>query len=236
MGSDLKTVNMARVSFKKRSNWEETPIQAMKQGVYIDGITDIEKDTYISGVSKSLSAKDQALINYLAKHKHWAPFAHNVLTVHVKAPIFVARQLFKHKVAFIESEVSRRYIDDEPEFYYPEYFRSKADNKKQGSLDTIALGRETGTAMYMLQLQSDVKALYTTLLRRGVCPEQARMVLPLNTYTEWYLTGSLPAFHRMYQLRTSEDAQKETQEIVLQLDNIITPLYPLSWKALKEHA
>lgn len=221
MGSDLKTVNMARVSFKKRSDWELTEIETDNQ---FDPIT----------YDKSLNTKDQALINYLAKHKHWAPFAHNVLTVHVKAPIFVARQLFKHKIAFIESEVSRRYINDEPEIYTIPVFRGRPQHKKQGSGEDL-LSNERMQEAYEHSLKLSLST-YEWLVKNGVAPEQARTVLPQNTYTEWYLTGSLPAFHRMYNLRTQEDAQKETQDIVKQLDDIIKPLYPLSWSALKEHA
>lgn len=211
MGSDLKTVNMARVSFNKRSAWL------------------IKNDDF-----EVLNEKDEKLIDYLAKHKHWAPFAHNVVTVHVKAPIFVARQLFKHKVAFIESEVSRRYVDYEPEFYVPDTIRKRAANKKQGSGDNFK------NPDYMLRMIEDTNneaiSRYNYAIKQDVCPEQARMLLPLNTYTEWFLTGSLPAYHRMYNLRVSDDAQKETCELVQQLDPIMNTHYPLSWGALKKYA
>jgi thymidylate synthase (FAD) len=118
MGSDLSVVNAARVSFAKESEWD-TSI----------GITEFSD----YGDIFSLNEKDQKLISYLAKHNHWSPFAHTSLQFRIKAPIFVARQLVKHQVGGVWNEVSRRYVDDEPEFYFPDVWRGKPVNAKQGS-------------------------------------------------------------------------------------------------------
>lgn len=176
--------------------------------------------------------KDSKLINYLAKHKHFTPFCHPQVTVRVTAPIFVARQAFKHKIGLIENEISRRYVDFEPSLFLPDDWRGKADNKKQGSSGTISAqegAQALVTASYTLALNT-----YEALLELGVCPEQARMVLPQGMNTSWYWTGSLAAFARVYNLRHSPDAQQEIQMLAKQIDNVIAPLFPLSWPALTE--
>jgi hypothetical protein len=103
------------------------------------------------------------------------------LPFHVKAPIFVARQLVKHK--FLRwNEISRRYVDDEPEFYVPEVWRGKSADKKQGSEGEV----KGPWGMLVGQEARDTLLLYTGLLKQGVAPEQARMVLPQSTLTEWF--------------------------------------------------
>lgn len=171
---------------------------------------------------------DEKLINYLASHKHWTPFSHPQIEVRMKAPIFVARQLFKHKVGLTENEISRRYVDDTPEFFTPEVWRGRpTDGAKQGSD-----GEAGYDGIRYLQLLASSLQCYYSMLDAGVAPEQARMVLPQSMYTEWYWTGSLAAFSRVYSLRSDPHAQKETQEVAAMLDTIIRPLFPVSWKAL----
>ena len=174
---------------------------------------------------------DEKLINYLAKHGHWTPFGHPQISVRVTAPFFVARQAFKHKVGLIENEISRRYVDSDPEYFMPEYFRYRAENKKQGSKN------EPMESNYLLldelkKLYTECDRVYKWMLQRGACPEQARMALPIGTMTSWMWTGSLAAFARVYKLRSSEDAQIEIQALADQLHDIISPLYPCSWSAL----
>ena len=170
---------------------------------------------------------DKKLIKYLAKHKHTSPFGHAFASFHVKAPIFVARQLVKH--SFLRwNEVSRRYVSTEPEFYEPEAWRGQAQDKKQGS-DGVVVDVHIGTTQRIVAL------LYEDLLGRGVCEEQARMVLPQNTMTEWYWSGSLDAFSRMSNLRLKEDTQYETRLVAQQIDTIMQPLFPISWAALQEN-
>ena len=176
--------------------------------------------------SKIIDDKDIKLIKYLSDHEHTSPFNHAFLTVRVKAPIFVARQLVKHK--FMPwNEVSRRYVDSNPEFYVPYDWRKRASNVKQGSSDE-AVNRLWGLdPLYKQQL-----TVYNRMLKVGVCPEQARMVLPQSMYTEWYWTGSLSAWARVCKLRLDEHTQKETQDVAKLLDKEMLSLYPISWKEL----
>lgn len=213
MGSDLTVVNAARVSFDKESEWGT---------VYDDG-------------SKDLSEKDQKLISYLAKHNHWTPFSHVQITMRETVPIFVARQRFKHVVGFTYNEVSRRYVDDTPEFYYPDAWRKRTDNKKQGSSDEVV--KPSGEGIFTESLSDyydNALVTYERLLEEGVAPEQARMVLPQSMYTSYYTTGSLAAWARAYNLRSEEHAQKEIQDLSKQWDNIIggIPELKYSWRAL----
>ena len=209
MGSDLSVVNAARVSFGKKSEALGT------SGVVGEPMTPILNDP------------DKRLIKYLANHRHMSPFGHAFASFHVKAPIFVARQLVKHK--FLRwNEVSRRYVDDEPEFYEPDVWRGRADDKKQGSAGAVE-----SVPVGALKVQGYCLAAYQDLLSGGICPEQARMVLPQSTMTEWYWSGSLDAFADMCNLRCKEDTQLETRLVANQICDSMHKLFPLSWKALR---
>ena len=176
--------------------------------------------------SNEFSEKDAKLIHYLAKHNHWSPFGHASLQFRIKAPIFVARQLVKHQVGLVWNEVSRRYVDDEPEFYIPQEWRLKADDKKQGSSDE--------TIEYSLGSTLEfIKTTYNNMLKANIAPEMARMILPQNLYTEWYWSGSLMAFARVCNLRCKPDTQWETQVIANQIDCECKQHFPTSWRALK---
>ena len=176
--------------------------------------------------SYEFSDKDEKLINYLAKHDHWSPFGHCSLQFRIKAPIFVARQLVKHQVGLVWNEVSRRYVDDEPEFYVPNEWRLKADNKKQGSSDET-IEYNLGSTLEF------IKTTYQNMLKENIAPEMARMILPQNMYTEWYWSGTLMAFARVCNLRCKDDTQKETQVIADLIDFNAVDLFPISWKALR---
>mgnify|MGYP003681267621 FL=1 len=205
MGSDLSVVNAARVSFGKKSGWA-----SFKSG---DAHRGVLKDT------------DDKLIKYLAKHKHMSPFGHCFATFHINAPLFVARQLVKHK--FLRwNEISRRYVDSEPKFYEPSEWRGRSEDKKQGSAGTVDI--------YMDQEMQWHRQLtaYTNLINNGVCPEQARMVLPQSMMTEWYWSGSLDAFADMCNLRTTDDTQYETRLAATLLSNKMLKLFPVSWYEL----
>lgn len=172
--------------------------------------------------------KDGKLIRYLAKHNHWTPFGHAVAKFYVKAPIFVARQLVKHQVGLVWNEVSRRYIDDAPEFWWPEEWRLRAENVKQGSsFSTIKYSKEACE-----KFEKDACQLYQDMLNKGIAPEQARIVLPVNMYTEWHWTGSLAAWARVCKLRLDSHAQAETRKIALQISRQMHELFPVSWQAL----
>lgn len=213
MGSDLSVANAARVSFEKESEWEEE--LEVKAGIPIV-------------VSRRLKPSDVKLIAYLAKHNHWSPFAHTSVSFRVKAPIFVARQLVKHTVGFSWNEVSRRYVDSEPEFFMPEVWRKRADNVKQGSSEEDA--GDWHNVVTETTRESFIS--YQMMLDYGVCPEQARMVLPQNTMTEWIWTGSVYAFARMCNLRLDSHTQAETREIAKMISDHMISLYPISWKVL----
>ena len=203
MGTDLSVVNAARVSFGKTSEMEDDPWGPPK-----------------------LKAKDDKLIRYLAKHKHISPFGHCFASFHVKAPIFVARQLVKHK--FLRwNEISRRYVDDEPELYTPYAWRGRSADKKQGSEGVVNVGDWGSSGWAALKAYKD-------LLSHGVAPEQARMELPQSTMTEWYWSGSLDAFADMCNLRCKDDTQAETREVARQIDHKMIELFPVSWDALTE--
>jgi thymidylate synthase (FAD) len=211
MGTDLSVVNAARVSFNKTSSWELTDWR--------------DSDDYAR--KEVLSNGDTKLIYYLAEHGHTSPFGHAFASFHCKAPVFVARQLVKHK--FLRwNEISRRYVDSDPEFYKPD-LREAITDKKQGSGNTIDNNTLDGVIR-----QSGIEAAkqYTYLLKMGVCEEQARMVLPLNHMTEWYWSGSLDAFADMCNLRLMTDTQYETQLVAQQIDQIMLGLFPVSWEAL----
>ena len=202
MGSDLSVVNAARVSFGKKADWEYHDSQTMR-----------------------LADRDTKLIKYLAKHKHISPFGHAFASFHVKAPIFVARQLVKHK--FLRwNEISRRYVDDEPEFYTPDVWRGRSADKKQGSEGV------SDTTINPSFINNQALTVYKDLLKDGVAPEMARMVLPQSTMTEFYWSGSLDAFASMCQLRCKEDTQYESRVVADQISEMMSELYPVSWAAL----
>lgn len=178
--------------------------------------------------STELSEKDIKLIKYLAKHNHWTPMAHVGATFVIKAPIFVARQLGKSTVGFVWNEVSRRYVDEEPEFFLPSSWRSRPEsNIKQGSGSVIEL-----KDIYPESVIAYCLNYYNTLLQAGVAPEQARMVLPQNTMTEWWWTGSLAAWARVFNLRLDPHTQKETQDIVQMAYDQLLPHFPNALLAL----
>ncbi len=171
-------------------------------------------------------ASDEKLISFLARHNHWSPFAHCSLQFRIKAPIFVARQLVKHQVGLSWNEISRRYVDYEPEYYMPKNWRLRAEDKKQGSSNE--------TIEY--DIASTIKianTTYTEMLEKGIAPELARMVLPQNMMTEWYWSGTLYAFARVCELRCAEDTQAETREIANSIDKFCNEEFPYSWKHLR---
>ena len=219
MGDDLDVVNAAKVSFAKES--------------------------------KEFDDNSVRLIKYLAKHKHMSPFGHCFASFHVKAPIFVARQLVKHK--FLRwNEVSRRYVDDEPELYTPDVWRGRSADKKQGSDGEIKIENympmlignnkcqinpcdDFGNTWDVLNdCYDQAESLYDALLKMNVCPEQARMVLPQSTMTEWYWSGSLDAFSDMCNLRCKSDTQAETREVAWDISLKMEDLFPVSWMALRD--
>jgi len=217
MGSDLSVVNAARVSFGKKSEMV---------------CTDLQVGTW------ELKPQDTKLIRYLAKEKHYSPFNHTFVTFHVKAPIFVARQLQKHEY-MIWNEISRRYVDSDPEFYKPKTWRGRSSDKKQGSSETIVEGvstvKWTNGSSTLRDVAQVCLAEYKYLIFKGVAPEQARMVLPQSTMTEWYWSGTMKAVHKMCSLRCKPDTQLETQIVANHIDEEMAKLFPISWEALRAY-
>lgn len=205
-GSDLMVVRAARVSFNKETEWQE------------DG---------------SISDRDARLIRYLAKHGHWTPFGQPQAQFRIKMPLFVARQWFKHQIGFIRNEVSRRYVDEEPEFWF-RYgaWRSRPEDKKQGSGEHLSPVLSEGCDDLIDSLYSHSRLTYQLLLEKGVAPEQARMVLPQATMTEFIETGSLAAYARLVGLRDAPDAQAETADFARAVSGALEPRFPVSWDAL----
>ncbi len=179
------------------------------------------------------SIQNQKLITYLAKHNHWSPFAHTSIKMRFKAPVFIARQLAKHQIGFAWNEVSRRYIDYTPDCWVPDNFRKRATNKKQGSMNEFVNNPEL--LLEYKNMCSAALIMYDRLLENGVCPEQARAILPQSMFTEWIWTGSLYAWARMVSLRLHETAQAEVREYATAVSNVCSNLFPISWRSLNEH-
>lgn len=204
-GNDNTVANVARVSFAGEQ-WNELP----------EGYTEEQRDK---------------LIRFLAREQHTSPFRHVSVSLRVTAPIFLARQLAKHQVGMSWNEVSRRYVDDTPEFYFPEHWRKRPEKGiKQGS-DGIHEDSDQWSVDYA-SFVMDALTLYESMIDDGVAPEMARMVLPQSMMTQWVWSGSIMAFAHVYKLRADSHAQKEAQDIAKMIDEIIRPLYPTSWSAL----
>jgi thymidylate synthase (FAD) len=222
MGTDLSVVNAARVSFSKESDWE---------------VEHVERDCgkfVVRDCVKTLKQSDVKLINYLAKHKHYSPFNHTFITVRVKAPLYVARQLVKHEY-MPWNEVSRRYVNTEPEFGEMT-FRWAADNVKQGSGEEVdEMTQACAHNIFFNAAQVALEA-YEKLLEMGICAEQARAILPVDQQTEWIWSGTLKAFHKMLSLRLDPHTQKEATIVATKCKELIEPLFPISLKALLENA
>ena len=213
MGSDLTTVNAARVSFDKESEW---------------GFADWREGKLY------LKDSDEKLINYLAKHKHFTPFGHSFMSFRVTAPVFVRAQLVKHEYLRM-NEISRRYVDSEPEFYFPSKWRKRAENVKQGSSDEFFEGALEKQTNYSYEVFiADAINLYNEYIDDGMAPEQARMVLPQSMMTSWWWSGSLDAFAKMCKLRLDPHAQYETRIVAEEINKIASGLFPVSWRALIE--
>ncbi len=182
-----------------------------------------------AGHKEVFEEKDEKLIKFLAVHNHWSPFGHASLQFRIKAPVFVARQLVKHQVGLIWNEVSRRYVDFEPEFHRPESWRGRPKNSKQGSDGIINVDNDDYN-----NLVGFTTEFYNQLLEKGVAPEMARMVLPQSMMTEWYWSGSLYAFARMCNLRCAEDTQLETRQVANKVSEICSNEFPVCWKYLRD--
>lgn len=178
--------------------------------------------------------KDEKLIKYLIKHNHWTPFAHPQIRLRITAPIFIAREWYRHTIGVSRNEVSRRYVTNEPEFWYPDYFRVRDSNLKQGSLDVEAENSEYFKDKYN-KLINECRKLYLEMIESNIAPEQARAILPQSMYTSWIETGSLYFYIRLLKLRLDKNAQKEIRVLASNLNNILEIYFPITMKAFKEN-
>ena len=203
MGDDISVVNAARVSMDNSSDFDE-------QGI--------------------LNCSDEKLIKYLSSHNHWTPFAHTAITLRMSAPIPIRTQCFKHKVGFSENEESRRYISSIPDVFVPDNFRMASDSVKQGS------GGVHDKSDYWIDLYKSSTTIaihnYNAMISDGVCPEQARLVLPQGCEVNWIWTGNLASYARFYNQRTDPNSQKEVATLAKCVSDIISPLFNVSWSAM----
>jgi len=212
MGDDLAVVDAARVSFNKTSEWQE----------YENGFGD---------KVKGLKTSDARLIDFLATHDHWTPFAHTALKFRVAAPVPIRTQCFKHKIGMVENEESRRYISTTPEIFVPEFFRAKPEGSiKQGSGKEHPFS-EMWKHRYKVHVSTAIQ-MYEEMLEGGICPEQARFVLPQGAIVNWIWTGNLVSFANFYLKRTDSHAQVEVQEVAKKVGALIEDIFPVSWAAL----
>ena len=198
-------------------------------------------DLFVANVARVSFAKekevfgqdDERIIKFLARENHWTPFGHPQISLRVKAPVPIRTQCFKSKVGFVENEESRRYISTAPELYVPEEFRAKPEGSiKQGSGEVHEHSKEW-LSDYR-RVCEEALWTYQKMIEDGVCPEQARFILPQGCMVNWIWTGSLQAYSRFCKLRQDGHAQKEVQEVANLVSDIIEPLFPVSWKALME--
>lgn len=183
--------------------------------------------------SHEFSEQDGKLVKYLAKHNHVSPFFHPQIHMRIKMPIFVAREWFRHQIGFARNEVSRRYVDSPPECYIPtpENIRARDPKLKQGSKSEPVDDSER-VHQHIKEITEESMGVYNTLLKSGVAPEIARMVLPQSMYTEFVETGSLAAYARLCNLRLDPTAQKEIRDYANAVVELLEPRFPVSWKAL----
>ena len=234
MGSDNMVVDMARASFSKKAEGYTAEQNARLIGYLARGMTEKEQQGILQEVANSSDLDViKECFHRMNAQSHWAPFAHPQITLYIECPIFVARQDFKHIIGFIRSETSRRYVDDTPEFFVPEVWRSRPDGSiKQGSGDTHPYTKNISDGY--AEIVKELEGFYLEMIKEGVAPEQARMILPQSMYTSYYVTGSLAAWARAYKLRIDEHSQAEIQELAKQWGEVIQPLFPESWSALTE--
>ena len=207
MGDDKFIANVARVSFDKWGDGDFITREMLEKG------------------------SDEALLQYLSKKDHWTPYAHPHVSLRVSAPIPIRTQCFKHKVGFVENEISRRYVSYSPDVFTPESFRSAPEGSiKQGSGEDH--DRSGAFINEYNRICADLVSAYEEMIADGVCPEQARFILPQGVETQWIWTGSLYAYARFYRQRTDSHSQKEIQDLARMIGEIIEPLFPVAWREL----
>lgn len=264
MGTDLSVVNAAKVSFDKASDWDwaypeddgewdrlslagwrPTSTDCLEWSKLSENDTRLinylargcPEDEWEEFIGEARMADEtwqveEIVQKLMSMATHWTPFTHTAITLRMQAPVPIRTQCFKHKQGFTENEESRRYIKSTPELFVPDHFRAAADNVKQGSGGTHPVS-DNWQRIYELRCNSAIST-YMDMLAAGVCPEQARFVLPQGVEVNWIWTGNLASYARFYNQRTDSHAQKEVQDLAKSVGEIIEPLFPVSWKALTQ--
>ncbi len=234
MGSDLLVVNAARVSFAKRVSEigpsDQSLLLFLARGMDSKEYEKLQEEIV---VCQDIQQARELISRLTTIQKHFAPFTHPTLCLHVKAPLFVMRQLLRSNVGLTVSEVSRRYVTDEPSFY-PLEFRAAPANRKQGSGGQVPHDVAARAVMAFTAAEEDAVDAYQTMLEENVAPEQARAILPQTLMTELFWTGSLYAWARVCMLRLDAHAQQESRQVALGVYEELKRLYPLSTAALLE--
>jgi thymidylate synthase (FAD) len=179
--------------------------------------------------------KDKKLINYLMKHQHHTPFEHTVFQFYIQAPLFVVREWHRHRMASY-NEVSGRYVNLAPIFYFPDRIRVPADTNKQGSV--FRPGNPNVDDQHFSGLVQEASAdafrRYEELISIGAAKELARIVLPLNLYTRFYMTVNARALMNFLSLRSADDAQWEIRQYSLAMQGIFAEKMPMTYEAYEE--
>lgn len=234
MGSDASVVNAARVSFDKLADMF-TPEQNESLIYFLArGVQSREWEGLKDQICHTSSLEDAEKIIQGIRHQaeHWTPFAHTAITLRMGAPVPLRTQAFKHKVGLTENEESRRYISTRPEIFVPDFRAAPEGSIKQGSA-----GPHEHAAYWKgiyERKTTDMVDTYLTMIEDGVCPEQARFILPQGAIVNWIWTGNLYAFANYFIKRTDSHAQQEGQDIAHMVGEIIEPLFPVCWKALTQ--
>ena len=210
---------------------EYTPVQYIEHMGDDYAILNAARVSFDKDANTYSNDNNQKLMNYLARHDHWTPFAHTAIKFRFRAPIFIARQFVKHQVGFVWNEVSRRYVDTDPWFFVPDSWRKRPDNMKQGSVfEDQRMMDDNLLESYRMRMREHAKD-YKELRSAKVCPEQARMILPQSMMTEWIWTGSLTAWHRFVSLREDQHAQAECWPYANAVREQLYNLYPMAMEA-----
>ena len=232
--SDRDVANFARQSFAKLAEQftEEQNNNLIK--FLARGMQSGDWEKLIQSFTKIKTTEEaHELAVYMRKiPEHWVPFGHPQITLRMQAPVPIRTQCFKHKIGFVESEESRRYIKSVPELFVPEHFRESAANVKQGSAGAHTHSDYWKTC-YLQQANASID-LYERMVAGGICSEQARFALPQGCEVNWVWTGSLYAFANYVNQRKDSHSQKESQNLAQEVSDIIAPLYPVAWAALTE--
>lgn len=207
MGDDLRVVNAARISFDKQSRFE------------------------VDETGFWLSPEDGRLIGFLAEHRHVSPFFHPHICLRIEMPAFLAHQWWRSTVGVCRSEVYRRYVIAEPDCYQPKTWRLRNKAATEGRAE-LEDAQANAFSARIAKLQQEVKDLYREAVDMEIAPELAQMILPQSTYTHWIETGSLHYYARIYALQTGQAAQREVTLYAQAVGQIISELFPVSWKAL----